>query len=229
MLESSWCCVAVAAGVCRSRAHPGGPRGVLIRDENAVPGVADAEPALFAWVRGTFGGGPLSGREPSGWSSRSRPSAFACDGTGRAAAREARQRDEAGGGCTGRGAAIGATISCMEIGEFVGDAQLRGCATSCRTQVDRSRARAVQGAAGLVPVYLPPERTLRRRAAARAVARQGLRDLFVLRDEGPLRFALRLLLPRRVWRASRSRCWSAVASRARAWARVRPRLRSTAC
>src|SRR5258708_29570921 len=149
--------------------------------------------ALFAWVRGTFGGGPLSGREPSRLEQQ-----IAAERIRVLTERDVQQLEKRASetklaaAAPGAALPLDATISCMEIGEFVGDAQLERLRDKLAELklTDRASEQSRERP-GWFLGYLPPEKTLAdAEQRLRAVRGQGLRDLFVLRDEGPLRFGI---------------------------------------
>lgn len=148
---------------------------------------------LFAWVRGTFGAGPLNGREPSRLEQQ-----IAAERIRVLTEPDVQQLEKRASETKPAAPApaaalpLDAMVSCMEIGEFVGDAQLARLRDKLAELklTDRASEQSRERP-GWFLVYLPPEKTLadaeQRLEQLRA---QGLRDLFVLRDEGPLRFGI---------------------------------------
>jgi hypothetical protein len=149
--------------------------------------------ALFAWVRGTFGAGPLNGREPSRLEQQIAVERIRVltERDVQQLAKRASETKPAAPAPVGA-LPLDATVSCMEIGEFVGDAQLARLRDKLAELklTDRASEQSRERP-GWFLVYLPPEKTLadaeQRLEQLRA---QGLRDLFVLRDESPLRFGI---------------------------------------
>jgi hypothetical protein len=148
--------------------------------------------ALFGWLRGMFGAGPISGREPSRLEQQIAAERIRVLTDRDVQQLEKRASDTKAAAASAAALPLDAAVSCMEIGDFISDAQL----TRLRDKLaelkltDRASEQS-RDRPGWFLVYLAPEKTLadaeQRLEQLRA---QGLRDLFVLRDEGALRFGI---------------------------------------
>jgi hypothetical protein len=149
--------------------------------------------ALFAWLHAWFGAFPVRGREPTRLDQQ-----IAAERIRVLTDREVQQLERRAGEAARAAAttqpAADAAGPCLQIGEFVGEAQLahlREKLSETRL-VDRTSVRSRE-LTGWYQVYLPPAKSLadaEQRAAQ--LHAQGLRDVLVLREEGELRYAISL-------------------------------------
>jgi cell division protein FtsN len=149
--------------------------------------------ALLAWQRGAFGSLPDTGREPERLARQVEPERIRV-----LTPEQARELREAAKAAQPPPAANGALdlaagAACVEFGDF-SEAQ----AARVRPRLDalgvadRLETRSVE-AAGWFMVYVPPFKT--RAEADRAAAQlreQGVRELVVIGDNSPMRFAIAL-------------------------------------
>jgi hypothetical protein len=85
-----------------------------------------------------------------------------------------------------------AAASCVELGEFTGEAQLARLREKlAQLKLTDRASEQTRERPGWFLVYLPPEKTAEAaEQRAEQLRGQGLRDVLVMKDEGPLRFAV---------------------------------------
>ncbi|HUD24466.1 MAG TPA: SPOR domain-containing protein [Burkholderiaceae bacterium] len=151
--------------------------------------------ALYAWLHGWFGTVPVSGREPSRLEQQ-----VAAERIRVLTDREVQQLERRAGDAAGAAAATASALaqdvagSCVQIGEFVNDAQLARLREKLAEMklVDRAAEQSKE-LPGWYQVYLPPARSLTE-AEQRAdqLRAQGVRELLVMKEEGELRYSIGL-------------------------------------
>ena len=143
--------------------------------------------ALFGWLRGLFGT-PSGGREPARLEQQ-----IAADRIRVLTEREVQEVEKRASEKKAAAAPPAeAAASCVEFGEFTGEAQLARLREKLAELKLTDRAsEQTKERPGWFQVYLPPEKTAEA-AEQRAgqLRAQGVRDVLVMREEGPLRFAL---------------------------------------
>jgi hypothetical protein len=151
---------------------------------------------LFGWVRGIYGTGV--GHEPARLEQQVAPERLRVLTDAEAQMVERRAADAK---AAARAAAAAAPpvlaeseTSCVEIGEFVAEAQLARLREKLAAFGLTDRAsEETRERPGWYLVYLPPERSAREaEARAEQLRAEGLRDLLVFKEEGPLRYAIGL-------------------------------------
>jgi hypothetical protein len=150
--------------------------------------------ALFGWLRGMFGTYPVSGREPGRLEQQIAAERIRVL-TDREVQQVEKRASEARTVAPAPAPAADSTVSCMEFGEFVGDAQLaRLRERLAELKLTDRASEQVRDRPGWFLVYLPPEKTLAdAEKRAEQLRAQGLRDVLVMKEEAsPLRFAIGL-------------------------------------
>ena len=141
--------------------------------------------ALFGWLRGLFGT-PTGGREPARLEQQ-----IAADRI-RVLTDQEVQEVEKRASEKKAAAAPPEAVSCVELGEFTGEAQLGRLREKLAELKLADRAsEQTRERPGWFQVYLPPEKTAEAaEQRAEQLRAQGVRDVRVMREEGALRFAI---------------------------------------
>jgi hypothetical protein len=150
--------------------------------------------ALFAWLHGWFGAVPVSGREPSRLDQQVAAERIRVLTDREVQQLERRASEASAAAATAAAAPREGAASCVQIGEFAGEAQLARLREKLAEMrlADRASEQSRE-VPGWYLVYLPSARSLTE-AEQRAdqLRAQGVRELLVLKEEGELRYAIGL-------------------------------------